>query len=142
MQDQYSLLQREDEREMFGLLADQGVASMPWCPLASGRLARPFGRQTRRSDADPAGNRFFGAGDRLIIDAVQATAQAKGVAMAQVALAWVLRNPVVAAPVVAGATDPHHLDDAASALEIRLTAAEAASLEAPYTIRQPTRLTG
>jgi aryl-alcohol dehydrogenase-like predicted oxidoreductase len=70
MQDQYSLLQREAEREMSGLLADQGVASIPWCPLASGRLARPFGRQTRRSDADPAGDRFFGTGDQPIIDAV------------------------------------------------------------------------
>jgi 1-deoxyxylulose-5-phosphate synthase len=137
MQDQYSLLQREEEREMFSLLADQGVASMPRCPLASGRLARPFGRQTRRSDADPAGSRFFGTGNRPIINAVQATAQAKGITMAQVALAWVLRNPVVAEPVV-GATDPRHLDDAARALEIQLTAAENASLEAPYTTRQPT----
>lgn len=137
MQDQYSLLQREEEREMLGLLADQGVASLPWCPLASGRLARPFGQQTVRSGADPAGSRVFGAGDRPIIDAVQATAEAKGTTMAQVALAWVLRNPVVAAPVV-GATDPHHLNDAASALEIQLSATEAASLEAPYTARQPT----
>jgi aryl-alcohol dehydrogenase-like predicted oxidoreductase len=137
MQDQYSLLQREEEREMFGLLADQGVASTPWCPLASGRLARPFGRQTRRSGADPAGSQFFGTSDQPIIDAVQATAEARGTTMAQVALAWVLRNPVVTAPVV-GATDPHHLNDAASALEIQLTTAETASLEAPYTTRQPT----
>ena len=101
MQNQYSLLQREEEREMFGLLADQGVGSIPWSPLAKGRLARPWGeddpalrerpdraavrrrRRTRRSSA-----------------AVQQVAEARGVPMAQVALAWVLRNPVVAAPIV------------------------------------------
>jgi aryl-alcohol dehydrogenase-like predicted oxidoreductase len=137
MQDQYSLLQREEEREMFGLLADQGVASIPWSPLAKGRLARPYGERTRRSDADPIGRRIFGDGDRPIIEAVQQVAAARGVPMAQAALAWVLRNPVVTAPIV-GPTKPHHLTDAVAALDIELTDEEAATLEAGYTPRLPT----
>ena len=64
MQDQYNLMQREEEREMFGLLADQGVGSIPWSPLAKGRLARPWGEHTTRSDNDPVGQRFVGDGDR------------------------------------------------------------------------------
>lgn len=137
MQDQYSLLQREEEREMFGLLADQGVASIPWSPLAKGRLARPFGASTPRSSTDATGRRFFGDGDQSIIDPVQQVAAARGVAMAQVALAWVLRNPVVSAPIV-GATKQHHLADAVAALDLELTDDEAALLEAGYTPRQPT----
>src|SRR3954447_4404688 len=108
MQNQYSLMQREEEREMFGLLADRGVGSIPWSPLAKGGLARPWGERTHRFDTDPVGRRFFGEGDRPIVDAVQRVAEARGVPMAQVALAWVLKNPVVAAPIV-GATKPQHL---------------------------------
>ncbi|GGX14264.1 aldo/keto reductase [Streptomyces noursei] len=137
MQDQYSLVQREEEREMFGLLADQGVSSLPWCPLAKGRLARPHGHRTARSAADPVGQRFFGDNDRPIIDAVHHVATERGISMARVALAWVIGNPVVAAPVI-GATDPRHLDDAIAALDVRLTDEEIKTLEAPYTPRQPT----
>ncbi|MFG2075993.1 aldo/keto reductase [Nonomuraea maritima] len=137
MQDQYSLVQREEEREMFGLLADQGVSSLPWCPLAKGRLARPYGRRTARSAADPVGQRFFGDDDRPIIEAVHRVATERGIPMAQVALAWVLANPVVAAPIV-GATDPQHLDDAVAAVDLRLTEEEIKTLEAPYTPRPPT----
>ncbi|MBV6701723.1 aldo/keto reductase [Kitasatospora aureofaciens] len=137
MQHQYSLVQREEEREMFPLLADQGVGSLVWCPLASGRLARPYGQATARSAGDPVARRFFADVDRPIIDAVQDVADARGIPMAQVALAWVLGNPVVAAPVV-GATRPGHLDDAAAALRVRLTDAETAALQRPYTPRSPT----
>jgi 1-deoxyxylulose-5-phosphate synthase len=137
MQDQYSLMQREEEREMFGLLADQGVSSIPWCPLAKGRLARPFGERTRRSSIDPIGLRAFGDGDQPIIEAVQKVAEARAIPMAQVALAWVLANPVVAAPIV-GATSPRHLSDAAGALEVRLSDEELRMLAEPYTPRQPT----
>ena len=136
MQDQYSLMQREEEREMFGLLADQRVGALPWSPLAKGRLARPFGTHTTRFDNDPTGRRFYGDGDRAIVDAVESVAAARGVPMAQVALAWVLSNPVVDAPIV-GATKPHHLADAAAALDIELTDDEKAALEAPYTPRLP-----
>lgn len=137
MQNQYSLMQREEEREMFGLLADQGVGSIPWSPLAKGRLARPWGTQTQRADTDPVGRRLFANDDQPIADAVQRIAEARDVPMAQVALAWVLRNPVVAAPIV-GPTKHHHLADAVAALDLQLTAEEVSALEAPYTLREPT----
>ena len=137
MQNQYSLMQREDEREMFGLLADQGVASIPWSPLAKGRLARPWGQQTARSDTDAVARRVLPHDDEPIVDAVQEVAQSRGVPMAQVALAWVLRNPSVAAPIV-GATRAGHLTDALGALELTLTDAEVTRLEAHYTPREPT----
>ena len=132
MQNQYSLMQREEEREMFGLLADQGVGSIPWSPLAKGRLARPWGTQTHRADTDPVGRRFFAANDEPIADAVQRVAEARGVPMAQVALAWVLSKPVVSCPIV-GATKPNHLQDAVAALDLSLTEAEIAALEERYT---------
>jgi len=137
MQNQYSLMQREDEREMFGLLADQDVASIPWSPLAKGRLARPWGEQTARSDTDAVARWVLPHDDKPIADAVQQVAADRGVPMAQVALAWVLRNPVVAAPIV-GATKPNHLTDAVGALDITLTDEEAAQLEQHYTLREPT----
>jgi 1-deoxyxylulose-5-phosphate synthase len=136
MQDLYNLLQREEEREMFGLLADQGVRSIPWSPLAKGRLARPYGESSARSDVDPVGKRFFGDGNREIIDAVNRIATARGIPMAQVALAWVLHNPVVTAPIV-GATKSYHLADAVAALDVQLTDAEVADLEAPYVPQLP-----
>jgi aryl-alcohol dehydrogenase-like predicted oxidoreductase len=136
MQNQYSLMQREEEREMFGLLADQGVGSIPWSPLAKGRLARPWGQQTQRSDTDPMGKRYTGDENHAIAEAVQQVAEARGVPMAQVALAWVLRNPAVTAPIV-GPTKSHHLPDAVAALDVRLTDDEVEALEAAYTPREP-----
>ena len=137
MQNQYSLMQREDEREMFGLLADQGVGSIPWSPLAKGRLARPWGGQTARSETDSVARWVLPHDDKPIADAVQAVAADRGVPMAQVALAWVLKNPVVTAPIV-GPTRPGHLADAVAALDIRLSDEEVQRLEAPYTPRTPT----
>jgi aryl-alcohol dehydrogenase-like predicted oxidoreductase len=137
MQDQYNLMQREEEREMFGLLADQGVGSIPWSPLAKGRLARPWGEHTARSENDPLGQRFENDSDRPIVEAVQRIADARRIPMAQVSLAWVLTNPVVAAPIV-GPTKPHHLADAVAALEVELTDDEINSLETPYTPHTPT----
>ncbi|PUB19817.1 aryl-alcohol dehydrogenase-like predicted oxidoreductase [Promicromonospora sp. AC04] len=137
MQDQYSLMMREEEREMFGLLADQGVGSIPWSPLAKGRVARPWGEQTKRSSNDPVGERAFSDADKPVADAVQRIAEARGIPMAQVGLAWVLKNPVVSAPIV-GATKPHHLPDAVAALDVHLTDDEIAALEAPYVVKRPT----
>ena len=137
MQNQYSLMQREDEREMFSLLADQRVASIPWSPLAKGRLARPWGEQTTRSETDSVAHWVLPHDDKPIADAVQTIAADRGVPMAQIALAWVLRNPVVAAPIV-GATKPQHLADAIGALDITLTDDEATHLEQHYTLREPT----
>ena len=137
MQDQYNLMQREEEREMFGLLADQGVGSIPYSPLAKGRLARPWGERTERFDVDPVGRRFDIEGDRPIVEAVQQVAEARDVPMAHVALAWVLKNPVVTAPIV-GPTKPHHLTDAVAALDVHLTDEEIRTLEEPYTPHLPT----
>jgi aryl-alcohol dehydrogenase-like predicted oxidoreductase len=131
MQDQYNLLMREEEREMFGLLADQGVGCIPFSPLAKGRVCRPWGERTARMDSDPVGRRFDLDDDAPIVDAVQQVAEQRGVPMAQVALAWVLRNPVVTAPIV-GATKPHHLADAVAALDVDLTDDEAEALEQHY----------
>jgi aryl-alcohol dehydrogenase-like predicted oxidoreductase len=137
MQNQYSLMQREEEREMLPLLEDQGVGSIPWSPLAKGRLARPWGERTERSESDPIGRRFFVENDEPIAAAVKQVAADRGVPMAQVALAWVLRNPVVSAPIV-GATKPHHLSDAVAALDVNLTDDEVRLLESTYTPRNPT----
>ena len=137
MQNQYSLMQREEEREMFPLLADQGVGSIPWSPLAKGRLARPWGEQTARSATDATARWVLPHDDKPIADAVEQVAKSRGVPMAQIALAWVLNNPVVDAPIV-GATKERHLADAAAALDITLTDEEIARLEEHYTPRPPT----
>ena len=86
MQNQYSLMMREDEREMFGLLADQRVSAVPYSPVAKGRLTRPWGEGTHRFDNDPVGKRFDDDRDRPIVDAVQQVAVARGIPMAQIAL--------------------------------------------------------
>jgi aryl-alcohol dehydrogenase-like predicted oxidoreductase len=142
MQDQYSLTHREEEREMFGLLADQGVGSIPWSPLNAGRNARPWGDQSterakQNPDVDMFGNPLYLDSDRGIVDATEAIAKDRGVPMAQIALAWVLKNPVVDS-VLSGATKPHHLADAAASLDITLTDGEVQALEAPYVSRTPT----
>jgi aryl-alcohol dehydrogenase-like predicted oxidoreductase len=142
MQNQYSLGQREEEREMFPLLADQGVGSIPWGPLQAGKMARPWNEQStaRAGDepqTDPKGNPVRLDSDKGIVDAVERIAGERGVPMAQVALAWVLRNPVVDAPIV-GATKVHHLRDAVAALDVELTDEEVAALEEHYVPRQPT----
>jgi len=137
MQDQYNLMQREEEREMFGLLADHGVGSIPYSPVAKGRLARPWGEHTRRFDTDPVGRRFDIDSDRPIVEAVQRVAEARGSKMVEVALAWVLKNPTVTAPIV-GATKTHHLPDAVAALDVRLSDDEIQLLEEPYAPHLPT----
>ena len=121
---------------MFGLLADQGVGCIPWSPLAKGRLARPWGEHTRRFDADQVGRRYDVVDDRPIVDAVQKVAEARDIPMAQVALAWVLKNPVVTAPIV-GPTKLHHMPDAVAALDVQLTDDEIRTLEEPYVPHLP-----
>lgn len=139
MQDQYSLLYREEEREMFGLIADQGVGAIPYSPLAKGRVARPFGeKSSTRANTDSVGAAHFDRpeAEKPVIDAVEAIARERGVPMAQIALAWVLHNPVVSAPIV-GATKQHHLADAAAAVDLALTDDEIARLEEHYITRPP-----
>ncbi len=135
MQDQYNLLMREEEREMFGLLAHQGVGYIPYSPLAKGRVCRPWGERTTHGRR-PHRQRFDIDNDAPIVDAVGQIAETRGVPMAQVALAWVLKNPVVTAPIV-GATKAHHLADAVKALDITLTDGEIYQLEQPYRPHTP-----
>jgi len=142
MQDQYNLVQRGEEQEMFPLLADQGVGSIPWSPLAAGVVARPWGQNstTRGKDnpqTDFDGNLLWKDSDKPTIDAIEQIAKERGVSMATIALAWVLKHPVVDAPIV-GATKKHHLTDAVAALDIELTADEVTALEKHYTHREPT----
>ncbi|PWI19393.1 alcohol dehydrogenase [Streptomyces sp. Act143] len=134
MQDHYNLLNREEEREMLPLCADQGIGVIPWSPLGRGRLTRDWDTVTDRSSADPIGNRLYDAteaADKAVVEKVASIAAARGVSRAQVALAWLLRNPVISAPIV-GAGKPAHLDDALAALELGLTDEEVAELETPY----------
>jgi aryl-alcohol dehydrogenase-like predicted oxidoreductase len=132
MQDHYNLLNREEEREMLPLCADQGVGVIPWSPLARGRLARDWDEQTERSASDAFGSSLYVDSDRAIVEQVSAVATARGVSRAQVALAWLLTKPVVTAPII-GATKLSHLEDAVAALDLSLSDEEVKALEAPYT---------
>jgi 1-deoxyxylulose-5-phosphate synthase len=132
MQNQYNLLRRQDEPELMAMCADMGVGLVPYSPNGKGRLARPWGEQSQRSSTDHVVQAFDSPLDEPVVNEVQAVAEARGASMAQIALAWVLRNPVVSAPIV-GATKPHHLSEAVAALELQLTDDEAQQMEAPYT---------
>ncbi|WP_322106598.1 aldo/keto reductase [Paraburkholderia sp. J41] len=132
MQNHVNLLYREEEREMLPLCADQGVAVMPWSPLARGRLTRDYDATSERAQTDTFGKTLYGAdADRAIIEAVANIASARGVSRAQVALAWLLNKPGITSPIV-GASKPKHLEDAVAALALKLTDDEIKSLEAPY----------
>jgi len=134
MQNYLNLLYREEEREMIPLCQDQGVGLMPWSPLARGRLTRPKGQETARTLSDVSGKSFYEGTeveDGRVIDVVEQVASERGLPMAQVALAWVLRQRAVSAPII-GASKPGHLDDAIAALGVQLSDEEVARLEAPY----------
>ncbi len=131
MQNHYNLLYREEEREMLPLCHDQGVGAIPWSPLARGRVTRPWDAKTARSDTDEFGQTLYQDEDRVIVERVAELAAERGVSPAQIALSWVLRNPVVSAPIV-GATKPQHLVDAIAAVDLELDDDEAATLEQPY----------
>jgi aryl-alcohol dehydrogenase-like predicted oxidoreductase len=136
MQDHYNLLQREEEREMLPLCLDQGVGVIPWSPLARGRLTRDRDTTTARSETDNFGRTLYADDDRRTVDAVAKIAESRGISRAQVALAWLLRQPAVTAPIV-GATKPAHLEDAVAAVGVQLSDDEASQLEGPYTPREP-----
>ncbi|MEO9137720.1 MAG: aldo/keto reductase, partial [Jatrophihabitans sp.] len=99
MQDHYNLLNREEEREMLPLCADEGIGVIPWSPLARGKLTRDWDETTNRSESDGFGRTLYVDGDKQIVDAVGQVASERGVSRAQVALAWVMANPVVDAPI-------------------------------------------
>jgi 1-deoxyxylulose-5-phosphate synthase len=136
MQNQYNLLRRQDEPELMAMCADMSVGLVPYSPQGKGRLARPWGEQSLRSTVDKIVQSFDSPLDEPVVNAVQQVAEARGVTMAQVALAWVLINPGVSAPIV-GATKPHHLPEAVAALELQLTEDEVRPLEAPYSPHGP-----
>jgi aryl-alcohol dehydrogenase (NADP+) len=119
---------------MLPLCADEKIGVIPWSPLARGRLTRDWDEATERSEADPIGKMLYGhvASDRVIVEAVASIAAARGVSRAQIALAWLLRNPVISAPIV-GARKATHLDDALASLDVELTDDEVAELENGYT---------
>jgi aryl-alcohol dehydrogenase-like predicted oxidoreductase len=134
MQDHYNLINREEEREMHPLCADQGIGVIPWSPLARGKLTRDWDVTNKRTDTDLVTKRIYATtdeNDHEIADVVAEIATERGVPRAQVALAWVSRSSVVSAPIV-GASKPGHLDDAVASLEIELTEHEVARLESPY----------
>ncbi|NMP26509.1 aldo/keto reductase [Rahnella sp. SAP-1] len=136
MQNHLNLLYREEEREMLGLCASEGVGVTPWSPLARGLLTRPWQQPSAsgRSGNDAYSNKLYAASeeaDRKVIDAVTTVARQRGVPQAQIALAWLYRHPSVVAPVV-GATRFSHLEDALAATELVLEREEIQALEAPY----------
>jgi aryl-alcohol dehydrogenase-like predicted oxidoreductase len=134
MQDHYNLLYREEEREMLPLCADEGVGSIPWSPLARGKLTRDWDETTTRGDTDEFGKTLYQDSDRHIVEKVAEIADKRGVSRAQVALAWVLANPVVDAPII-GATKLEHLNDAVAAVDLQLDEHELTELGETYAPR-------
>ena len=134
MQNHYNLLYREEEREMLPLCQSEGIGVIPWSPLARGRLARAWqSEHTKRYDTDQFGKSMYSRteeADSQVVGRLGKIAEQRGVPRAQLALAWLLSKPVTS-PIV-GATKPHHLEDAAAALTLRLTPEEIASLEETY----------
>ena len=137
MQDQYNLLMREEEREMHPFCLDTGVGVLPWSPLARGRLTGESQAPTERARTDDFGNRLYHQAeesDWRIVEAVAGIAAERGVSRAQVALAWLLHQPAVTAPIV-GVTKPEHLTDAVDAVDLELSDDELRRLEEHYTPR-------
>ena len=140
MQDQYNLVQREEEREMYPYCVATGVGVLTWSPLARGRLTRDWDdATTTRAGSDASCSTLYRQAeesDRAIAAAVAEIAERRGVSRAQIALAWVRQQPAVTAPIV-GVTKPYHLDDAIASLSITLTDDELAILTDPYVPRLP-----
>ncbi len=134
MQNHYNLLYREEEREMMGLCASEGIGVIPWSPLARGRLTRDWDETTERSETDAFGKTLYNAAvdsDKAIVARVAEVAAKHNVPRAQATLAWMLSKSVITAPIV-GASKPHHLDDAVGAVALKLTDEDIAALEEPY----------
>jgi 1-deoxyxylulose-5-phosphate synthase len=131
MQDHYNLIYREEEREMLPLCADQGIGVIPWSPLARGRLTRPWDVATARQEMDDFSTTLYPDSDREIVERVIELAGKRGVSPAEIAMAWVLRNPIVSSPIV-GVTKPEQLTQAINAVDVELDDAETAYLEEPY----------
>lgn len=134
MQNQINLIYREEEREMIPLCLDQGVGLIPWSPIARGRLARPPGAETERTQSDAYGRYLYtrtAEADAAVIREVQALAIQLGRTMAQVALAWTRQKPGVTAPII-GFSRPDQFTETLAGLNLVLSPEEIARLEAPY----------
>ncbi|MCD4684803.1 MAG: aldo/keto reductase [Anaerolineae bacterium] len=136
MQNHYNLIYREEEREMIPYCIEDGIALIPWSPMARGFLA---GNRTRGKSGDTARSKsdgfahhlYYTDADFTIVDRVEETAQQVGCTPAQIALAWMLNKPHIASPII-GASKMPHLEQAVAALEITLSAEQIAYLEEPY----------
>lgn len=140
MQDQYNLIQREEENEMYPLCLERNIAVLPWSPLARGKLTRPWGETTARSVSDNFAKTLYDATDEAdgkIAERVGKIAEDHGVPRAQIALAWILSKHVVTTPII-GASRAAHLEDAVAALEIKLSIEEIAELEMAYVPHEAT----
>jgi aryl-alcohol dehydrogenase (NADP+) len=131
MQNHYNLLYREEEREMLPFCLDQGVGTLPWSPLARGRLTRDWDVSTARAETDEFGKTLYRDEDRHVVETVAAVAERRGEPRAQVALAWLMHQPAVTSPIV-GVTKQQHLDDAVAAVDVELSDDELDELAAPY----------
>ncbi|EOU9550454.1 aldo/keto reductase [Cronobacter dublinensis] len=134
MQNHYNLIYREEEQEMLPLCYREGVAVIPWSPLARGRLTRPWGETTARLVSDEFGKTLYSEteeNDARIAERLAYIAQDKGVSRAQVALAWLLSKPGVVAPII-GASREEQLQKLIEAVDVTLTSEEMAELETPY----------
>ncbi|KAJ7367511.1 NADP-dependent oxidoreductase domain-containing protein [Mycena albidolilacea] len=133
MQNQYSLVYREEEREMFPTLKHFGVGAIPWSPLSRGALSRPLSQQTKRGESDALSANFYtqSAASQAIVNRVEEIAKKRGISMAQVAIAWVLSKDGVSAPIV-GTTSLANLTDIIGAIHVQLSGAEIKYLEEPY----------
>ena len=136
MQDHYNLVYREEEREMLPLCAEEKIGAIPWSPLARGFLAgnraKAGGGETTRAKTDDfAAHLYYDESDFAVAERNIAVAQKLGVKPMQTALAWVLANPVVIAPII-GASKLSHIDDAVGALEITLSVEDKKAMEEPY----------
>lgn len=134
MQNQYNAIYREEEREMLPLCVDQGVAVIPWSPMARGFLGRTdkSEQSTTRAETDEQSRKwYYNEQDFQVRDRVATIAEARGVQPAQIALAWILHQPWVTSPIV-GSTKLEHLNAAVAATEIRLTEEEVEQIREPY----------
>jgi aryl-alcohol dehydrogenase (NADP+) len=143
MQNHYNLIYREEEREMMPLCREEGIGVIPWSPLARGfltgsRRSGDFGDTTRAKTDLYAQGMYYQPSDFAVVDRVSEVAGKLGIPNAQVALAWLLQQPGVTAPII-GASKMKHLDDALAALNVALSADELQALGEPY---QPHRVLG
>ncbi|KAI0631592.1 Aldo/keto reductase [Trametes polyzona] len=138
MQNHYSLVYREEEREMFPTLKQFGVGSIPWSPLARGLLTRPVDASSKRGNSDWFIGRYKNEATVQIVNRVEELAKKKNAKMAQIALAWILSKPGVAAPII-GTTNLSNLEELLGALDIKLSEEEVKYLEEPY---KPMAITG